>query len=74
MEIIMIRIIAAGTLLATSLAGSSAFAQGDYTHHTVCLIHGSSTECAYDSVAQCEASKHNPTDSCQPNSGPINHR
>jgi hypothetical protein len=69
----MIRLIAAGTLLAASLAGSNAFAQGSYMHHTFCLQKGSSTECAYDSMAQCEAAKSDNTETCAPNSAPQNH-
>lgn len=69
----MIRIIAAGTLLAASLAASSAFAQGSYMHHTFCLQKGSTTECAYDSMAQCEAAKSANTDTCSKNSAPQNH-
>jgi hypothetical protein len=69
----MIRFIAAGTLLAASLIGSSAFAQGTYVHHSFCLLKGGGTECAYDSMAQCEASKTDNTQTCQPNSAPVNH-
>jgi hypothetical protein len=69
----MIRLIAAGTLLAASLAGSNAFAQGSYQHHTFCLQKGSTTECAYDSMAQCEAAKSSNSDTCNPNSAPQNH-
>lgn len=69
----MRRIIAAGTLLAACLAGASAFAQPSYRHHTVCLISGPSKECAYDSFAQCEQAKRGNTDSCVPNSAPMNH-
>jgi Protein of unknown function (DUF3551) len=69
----MIRLIAAGTLLAASLLGSQAFAQGSYMHHTFCLQKGSSTECAYDSMAQCEAAKSSGTDTCSQNGAPRNH-
>jgi hypothetical protein len=69
----MTRIIAAGTLLAACLAGSAAFAQGSYQHHTVCLISGSAKECAYDSMAQCEGAKRGNTDSCVMNTQPGNH-
>jgi hypothetical protein len=68
----MIRIIAAGTLLA-ALAGSSAFAQGSYQHHAFCLLKGGGTECAYDSMAQCQAAKTDNTQTCQLNSAPQNH-
>jgi len=69
----MIRIIAAGTLLAASLAASNAFAQGSYMHHSFCLQKGSATECAYDSMAQCEAAKSANSDTCSQNSAPQNH-
>jgi len=69
----MIRLIAAGTLIAASLAGSSAFAQGTYQHHAFCLLTGPNKECAYDSMAQCEAAKHGNTDQCMRNSAPMNH-
>jgi hypothetical protein len=69
----MTRIIAAGTLLAACLAASGAFAQGSYQHHTVCLISGTNKECAYDSIAQCQASKRGNTDSCVMNSPTSNH-
>jgi hypothetical protein len=67
------RAIFLGTLLAVSLAGSSAFAQGDYRHHNFCLKTGSGLECAYDSMAQCMASKRGNGDSCAPNSAPQDH-
>jgi Protein of unknown function (DUF3551) len=61
------------TVLATVFAGSSAFAQGDYTHHKWCLQKGSSDECAYNTLAQCKASKNSPTDRCVQNTAPMNH-
>ena len=68
------RIIAVLTLLAATFAAPSAFAQkGDYRHHAFCMRHGSSEECAYDSFAQCEASRNSPTNSCVPNSAPRDH-
>jgi hypothetical protein len=69
----MIRIIAAGTLLAAALASQSALAQGSYQHHTFCLKTGSSQDCAYDSMAQCEAAKKANTETCMQNSSPMNH-
>lgn len=72
-ETLMIRMIAIGTFVAASLAGASAFAQGTYQHHTFCLKVGSSTECAYDSMAQCQAAKHENSETCEPNSAPQNH-
>jgi Protein of unknown function (DUF3551) len=69
----MVRLIAATTLLAASLAGSQALAQGSYMHHTFCLQKGSSTECAFDSMAQCEAAKSDNTQTCSQNSAPQNH-
>ena len=68
------RIIALVTLLAATLGAPSAFAQkGDYHHHTFCLLTGPARECAYDSMAQCEAAKHGSTDSCVQNSAPQDH-
>jgi len=69
----MIKIIAAGTLLAAALASQSALAQGSYQHHTFCLKAGSSQNCAYDSMAQCESAKKGNTDTCVQNSSPMNH-
>ncbi len=69
----MIRLIAASTLLAAALAGSQAFAQGSYMHHSFCLQKGSSMECAYDSMTQCEAAKSDNTQTCSQNSPPQNH-
>jgi hypothetical protein len=68
------RIIAVVTLLAATLAASSAFAQkSDYRHHAFCMKRGSGMECAYDSFQQCEASKNGANDSCMPNSAPQDH-
>ena len=59
--------------LFAAFAGSSAFAQGNYTHHAFCLQSGSSKECAYDSMAQCLQAKKGNKDTCTPNSAPQNH-
>lgn len=67
------RLLMVATLLAGTLAGSSAFAQGSYVHHKFCLKTSSSQDCAYDTMAQCEASKRGNADSCVPNSAPQNH-
>jgi hypothetical protein len=67
------RLLMVTTLLAVAFTGSSAFAQGDYVHHKFCLQSGSSKECAYDTMAQCEASKHGNTNSCVPNSPSMDH-
>jgi hypothetical protein len=67
------RMIALATVLVGTLAAPSAFAQNGYVHHTFCLKTGSSTECAYDSMAQCEAAKHGNIDTCAANSAPVNH-
>jgi hypothetical protein len=66
------RLLMFAALLAAGF-GSSAFAQGDYVHHKYCLHRGSAQECAYDSLAQCKASKNSPTDRCVRNSAPMNH-
>ena len=60
------------TVISTALAASSAHAQGSYVHHSFCLLKGSDKECAYDSMAQCEASRTG-TSSCVPNSPQQNH-
>jgi len=67
------RLLMVVTLLATVFAGSSAFAQGDYTHHKWCQQIGSSKECAYDTLAQCKASKNSPTNRCVRNTAPMSH-
>ena len=68
------RTILATAALVASLAGtSSAFAQSTYVHHNFCLKSGASTECAYETMAQCEASKRENTDVCIQNSPPQNH-
>jgi len=69
----MIRMIAVGTLLAGALAGSQAMAQGSYTHHAFCLQKAGGNECAFDSMAQCQAAKNDNTQTCIPNSSPQNH-
>jgi len=69
----MIRLMATATLLAASLAGGSALAQGTYQHHAFCLLTGPNKECAYNSMAQCEAAKHGNADQCVRNSAPMNH-
>ena len=67
------RLIFIATAIAAALAGSSAFAQSSYVHHAFCLLKAGGQECAYDSMAQCEASKTDNTQTCQPNSPPQNH-
>ncbi len=68
------RLLMIATMFGAAMAGTNAFAQGgSHTHHNFCLLTGSSKECAYDTMAQCEAAKHGNRDSCQPNSGPQNH-
>jgi hypothetical protein len=56
----------AATLLAATLPGSSAFAET--VSHPYCLLTGPDQECAFDSMAQCQASKHGNVDFCEPNS------
>ena len=62
-------------LAAGTFAGSGAFAQspGTHVHHNFCLKTGSGQECAYDTMAQCEAAKRGGADSCMPNSPTQNH-
>jgi hypothetical protein len=61
------------TLFAVVSAGTSAFAQGDHVHHNWCQQTGSSRECAYDTLAQCKASKNSPVNRCVRNTEPMNH-
>jgi hypothetical protein len=66
-------IMIAAVLAAGAFAGSSAFAQTDHVHHTFCMRTGSGQECAYDSMAQCQAAVKGANDSCVPNSPTQNH-
>jgi uncharacterized protein DUF3551 len=66
------RVIMTAAFLAATLV-SSAFAQSGYVHHQFCLKAGSNQDCAYDSMAQCEAAKRGATDFCIQNSAPVNH-
>jgi hypothetical protein len=70
---VTLQALALATLFAATLGAPSAFAQGDYRHHSFCLKTGSAQECAYDSFAQCEAAKNSPADSCVANSAPQDH-
>jgi Protein of unknown function (DUF3551) len=65
------RLITVATLLIGTLAGSSAFAQ--HVHHKYCRLVAGGTECAYDTLAQCQASRTGQDQSCVLNSAPINH-
>jgi hypothetical protein len=69
------RAIALATVLAAGLAGGSALAQtpSGHVHHNFCMRAGSGLECAYDSMAQCEAAKRGANDSCVQNSPTQNH-
>jgi hypothetical protein len=67
------RLLMVATVLVSTFAASSAFAQGDYRHHAFCLRTGSATECAYDTLAQCQAAERGSADSCMRNSPPQNH-
>jgi hypothetical protein len=53
------------TLAAAAFAGSDAFAQS--ANYPYCLMTGSAEECAYNSIAQCLASKNGNADFCEPN-------
>jgi hypothetical protein len=59
--------------LLTAMFSGPALAQSTYTHHKWCLQLGSAQECAYETLAQCKAGKHNPTDRCVRNTAPMNH-
>jgi hypothetical protein len=66
-------IMSAMLLTAVFGGGSSAFAQTRYVHHNFCLKTGSASECAYETMAQCEAAKRGSGDFCEPNSAPMDH-
>jgi len=67
------RLIISAILLTAAFGGSSAFAQSSYVHHNFCLKTGSASECAYETMAQCEAAKRGSGDFCEPNSAPMDH-
>jgi hypothetical protein len=58
-------------LLATAFGGafaaSSASAQGRAVHYNFCLMTDEAQECAYQTMAQCLASKRGNADFCEPN-------
>jgi hypothetical protein len=59
-------LLAAGVLAATfagAFAGSRAYAQG----YAYCLLTDDAQECAYNSMAQCMASRRGNADFCEPN-------
>ncbi len=58
-------VFAFAALVAAACAASTAFAQSD--NYPYCLMTGSAEECAYASMAQCQASKNGNTDFCEPN-------
>jgi hypothetical protein len=64
-------IMIAAVLAAGGFGTTAAFAQ--HEHHNFCLKTGSGQECAYDTMAQCEAAKRGSADTCMPNSPPQNH-
>jgi hypothetical protein len=74
----MIRLMTAvglgGLLMATATA-PSAFAQGQgsYEHHAWCLQAGAGKECAFDTLAQCRASKASGQGRCVRNTPASNH-
>jgi hypothetical protein len=65
-------VIALAALVAASCAASTAFAQS--SGYPYCLMTGSAEECAYTSVAQCQAAKRGNTDFCEPNNTYSPHR
>jgi Protein of unknown function (DUF3551) len=67
------RMLTAVAFLTAALGSSTAFAQSSYVHHNFCLKTGGGQDCAYDSMAQCEAAKRGSADSCVANSAPVNH-
>jgi predicted outer membrane protein len=68
------RVIMTAAFLAAMLAAPSAFAQEPtHVHHNFCLKTGSGQDCAYQTMAECEAAKRGGTDFCVENSPPQNH-
>lgn len=62
-------LLAAGVLAATlagSFAGSRAYAQSS-SSYAYCLLTDDAQECAYNSLAQCMASRRGTVDFCEPN-------
>ena len=59
------------TLLVAMLAGPSAFAQQP-VYHPICLQRGSSIECAYSTMTECQEAKVEPSDTCMQNQAPGN--
>jgi hypothetical protein len=61
------RAIIIATFVAAAFAGSNAWAQSG-ANHAYCLQRGSSQECTFDSMAQCEATRSGETSGfCQQN-------
>lgn len=60
------------TLLAALTAAPSAFAQQS-VYHPICLQRGSSIECAYNTMTECQEAKVEPSDSCMQNQTPGDH-
>lgn len=59
--------VVAGVLMAVAFPGPSAFAQSATTSYPFCLLTGPDQECAFNSMAQCMASRHGNEDFCEPN-------
>lgn len=64
--IIMSASLLVAALAATGLAASSARAQSS-SAYAFCLMTGPAQECAYNSMAQCMASRRGNADFCEPN-------
>jgi Protein of unknown function (DUF3551) len=63
MRILVLTVLLAGGVLAAPFAGSSAEAQ----NARWCLMTGSASECDFNSMNQCLASKRGNADFCEPN-------
>jgi len=74
-RIVMTRItaVALGGLLAVTATVPAAFAQGSYHHHDWCLVAGGGQKCAFDTLAQCRASKSSNSGRCVRNTPASNH-
>lgn len=60
-------VIAVGSLMAIAVTTLGASAQSSTTSYRYCLLTGPDQECAFNSMAQCMASRHGNQDFCEPN-------
>jgi hypothetical protein len=65
MRLVSVSALLAGVLVGSSAVDSNAFAQDVY--HKWCLHNRGHVECAYDTLAQCNASRIGESGACRPN-------